>query len=369
MQEFRLTSFRVLIVQNQIRPATIRNAIVDLMAKGVVELKVAAAYTTSSGLELLLRAVEESVSSVVFESMPKCLITSFDYGITEPRALDDWMSLDRASVRVSGASNITTGTTIPARAFHPKVYAFRVDNRFYNVLVTSANLTGRGLTSNVEAGWVRRSVPSTDLDEAFVQLSADTRPLTRDLLEAYGKLRSSQPPPRNGLNDGQPVVRFMQANGQPPLFREAVERGDVDLSVFDEMWVQVSALQGGSNNQLELPRQGHRFFGLAFGQYDTEHATIGYPMLRIGSRVWSDRPITWHGNNRMERFNLPTQAQGGPDYSNSVVSFRRLYDESYELVVASPDSDLAHAWAHASEQSGNLFRVGRSSTARLVGLH
>ena len=358
----------MLIVQNHMHPATIRNAIVDLIADGVAELKVAAAYTTTSGTNMLLDSVAQSVGDVAFAAMPKTLITSFDYGITEPQALDHWLSHGHATVRVSGASSIAAGTTVPARAFHPKVYAFHVGDQTSGVLVASANLTGRGLTSNVEAGWVRHGAPSVEVDSAFSLLTEGTEPLTSDLLAAYDQLRSAQPPVAPGPDDGQPVTPFTPLTGSLPLFRQAVETGQVDLATFDEMWVQVEALQGGSQNQLELPRRGHRFFGLSFSQYGAQHAVVGYPALRRGSRVWDNRPLTWHGNNRMERFNLPTRAQGGPDYSDSAVMFRRLSDASFELIAAPLDSDLAHSWAHASQQAGNLFRLGAHATTRLVGL-
>ena len=357
----------MLIVQNQTHPATIRNAIADLAANGVAEIKVAAAYTTLSGSKMLLDSVADSVGGAAFAAMPKTLITSFDYGITEPQALDDWLSLGHASVRVSGASGIAAGTTVPARAFHPKLYAFHVGDQTSGVLVASANLTGRGLTNNVEAGWVQHNASSAQVDIAFSLLSADTDPLTTHLLSAYEKLHSSQPPPTNAPDDGQPVDPFTPASGPLPLFRDAVVAGHVNLATFNAMWVQVQKLQGGSASQLELPRRGHRFFGLTFSQYTGSHADIGRPSLRFGSKVW-DKPLTWHGSNGMERLNLLTQAQGGPVYSNSVVMFRRLPNASFELVVTPLDSDLAHAWARASHSAGNLFRLGAGATTRLVGL-
>ena len=95
--------------------------------------------------------------------------------------------------------------------------------------------------------------------------------------------------------------------------------------------------------------------------------TIGKPVLRSGPRVWDDRILKWHGHNRMERLNLPTQLQGGFEYLHSAVLFRRLRDGSFELVVAPWDSDMARAWRKASAEKGLLFRLGKTSN-RLVGL-
>ena len=221
----------MLIIQNHTHPATIRNSIVDLIAAGVAELKVAAAYTTTSGSNMLLESVAQSVGHAALAAMPKSLITSLDYGITEPQALDDWLSLDNASVRVAGASGIAAGTTVPIRAFHPKVYAFHFGNQTSGVLVASANLTGRGFTSNVEAGWLSHGTPSTEVDAAFSLLAEGTEPLTDELLTAYDHLRSAQRPGALGPDDGQPVTPFRPVTGPLPLFRQAVETGQVDLAL------------------------------------------------------------------------------------------------------------------------------------------
>lgn len=359
----------MLIVQSHTRPARIRSAIIDLIAQGVAELKVAAAYTTASGSKMLLDAVTQSVGDAWFSAMPKLLVTSFDFGITEPEALENWLWLENASVRVAGAQTIAAGHTIPARAFHPKTYAFHAGDQTSNVLVTSANLTARGLTSNTEAGWLHYGVDSSNVDEAFSALCEDTELITQSLLSTYDQVRKTQSPPTHSVADTQPVTPFDRGDDPLPLFRAAVESGQVDLSKFEEMWIQVGALQGGSQSQLELPRRGHRFFGLTFSQYDKTHnVTVGYPPLRMGSSLWTNRPLTWHGNNRMERLNLPTQSQGGPNYADSAVMFRRLPNGYFELVVTPLDSDLAHAWAHASKEAGTLFRLGRQATTRLVGI-
>jgi hypothetical protein len=135
------------------------------------------------------------------------------------------------------------------------------------------------------------------------------------------------------------------------------------------MWIQIEALQGGSGNQLELPREAHRFFGFDFFDYDfPDKTTIGIPILRAGSRVWRDRLLTWHGHNKMERINLPTRSQGGFRYEDSAILFRRLSDRSFELVVERWDSDLARAWREASTRKNLLFRLGTIATSRLVGL-
>ena len=357
----------MLVVQSPSNPGKIRDAIIDLIPEGLAGFSVASAYTTSAGTKLLLDAIRAVVGADALSAMHKSLFTSFDFGITEPRALEDWSALCEVRVRVAGARGSVTPSTT---AFHPKIYAFRRDDERCNLLVTSANLTARGFTVNTEAGWPQRGVLSKQVNAAFSQLCEGTQPLSDGLLDRYKAQRRAQRRSPISLAEGEPVAPFVPGSGPLPLFRDFVEAGRFDLRACDAMWVQVEALQGGSSNQIELPRGGHRFFGFSFAKYDDpKNVEIGRPRLRMGMHRWDDRPLTWHGNNRMERLNLPTQAQGGPDYANSVVRFRRLRGPGswFELAVTPEDSDLANGWKRASSQNDKLFKLAEASD-RLVGL-
>ena len=115
---------------------------------------------------------------------------------------------------------------------------------------------------------------------------------------------------------------------------------------------------GGSRNQLELPRGANAFFGFNFDNYDSEHSVIGVPILTIGPSSWHDRRLTWHGNNRMERINLPTIAQGGFDYVDTAILFRRK-DTGFEVLVAEWNDPVAKAWRSASARLNKAFRLGQ----------
>ncbi len=356
----------MLIAQNQRRPAQIRNAIVDMIDDRLVGIEVAAAYTTKSGTDLLTDAIIGAVGCDRFSQMPKSLITSFDYGITKPEALEYWMSLENTDIQIAGVDAILQGKTRPGNAFHPKVYAFHIRDGTSSVLVASANLTGRGFTCNTEAGWIQKDASTSQIDASFQLFRAQTEPLTQDLIERYKQVRGGALPPGQEPIEALPVPAFDHGD-QLRSLRDAVEKG-LDFADYDALWVHVKSLSGGSNSQLELPRTGHRFFGFNFVNYDQSHKKIGEPTLRIGRRCWTDKRLTWHGNNRMERLNLPTQEEGGPPYADSAIMFRRLPDKSFELIVTPRCSDLANAWGEASARTGNLYRLGTQSTDRLVGL-
>lgn len=360
----------MLIVQNATEPASLRNALVDLVASGVTDIRVAAAYVTLGGANVLLSAVANAVGPAPFAAMPKTLVTSFDFGITEPQALQHWRALGNAAVFVSGAHRLALGSLMPQRAFHPKLYVFGRDPQTCSTLVGSANLTSRGFSVNTEAAWAQQDVPRSVSNAAFDKARFETIALTDELLAAYAALRQAQPPPPEIEQEAQPVATPAPVAGAAlPLFRVAIETGAINPADFAAMWVHGEALQGGSSNQLELPRGGHRFFGLVFDQYEYPHnLTIGQPVLRSGARVWTDRRLTWHGNNKMERMNLPPAAQGGFDYSDTAVMFRRLVDGSFELIVTPWESDLSRSWRQASAQRQTLYRLGTVATNRIVGL-
>ena len=107
----------------------------------------------------------------------------------------------------------------------------------------------------------------------------------------------------------------------------------IDPSSYDQMWVQAHRLSGGARTQLELPRGSHRFFGPAYEGYDYERVEhIAEPSLVSGQRMWRNRPVTWHGDNRMERINLPSAAMGGYAYENSLILFRRMEPNAFLLI-------------------------------------
>ncbi|KQW83569.1 NgoFVII family restriction endonuclease [Devosia sp. Root413D1] len=339
------------------------------MSDGLHSLKAASAYVTMGGTTLLLNAASSFLGQASFAALPKKLVTSFDFGLTEPAALHHWMGLPNTTVMVAGSASVLAGTLRPRRAFHPKLYAFERGGGQSNVLVGSANLTGRGFSINTEVAWVTKGLATAEVDTAFAEAERDATPLTAALLASYEALRAMNPPPPPMLLEVEPVPEPPPVVAALGTFRVALDSGAVDPAAFGELWVQGEALQGGSGNQLELPRGANRFFGFAFADYDfPDKKTIGKPVLRSGSKVWTDRLLTWHGNNKMERLNLPTVAKGGYDYANSAVLFRRLPDGSFEVVVTPWNSDLRKAWQSASAVKGTIFRLGSVATNRLVGL-
>lgn len=245
----------------------------------MVELRVASAYVTLSGSEILFGGIAQKVGWKSLEAMPKTLVTSFDFGLTEPEALRYWQHSD-TKVFVSGAQRLSQGSLIPQRAFHPKIYMFRSANGGFNSLVGSANLTGRGLTVNTEAAWANLSVSAAEANQVFDAAQFGTSLLNTELLATYEAVRQRKPTPPGFDTEVRPVDEPRPSAEDLQPFRTALENGLIIPERFNAMWVQGDALQGGSHNQLELPRGAHRFFGFSFDGYERrEHNTIGFPVL------------------------------------------------------------------------------------------
>lgn len=356
----------MLIVQNRLNPSVVIDALDNAFPAACNEIFVASAYTTREGVRLLFDRLRLRLGEPAFSDVPKCLVTTFDYGLTDANAIDDWIAAG-GTVRIANAHVIQAGNLMPAAAFHPKVYSFKSPPGDWKVVTGSANLTGRGLTINAEA-MIGASVTDVDMRPSIARLREGTVRADPALLAAYRLLKAANPPPASMAPLVAPVPQppVVAVNGLSTL-SDAIALNGVTPGSHQRFWVQTLSMSGGSGSQLELPRGVHSFFGFAFGNYAAAaKVTIGQPRLVSGSLLWANRILSWHGNNGMERLNMPTPAMSGLTYGNSAVSFRRR-GADYEFVVAPWNSGLAKSWRAASLAAGQVYKVGANSP-RLCGL-
>lgn len=351
------------VVQNESHPAEIQDVLYDLTRNGVVSARICCAYVTLSGSQILFDAIRRGAADGNHAAIPKTIVTSLDFGLTDPAALQFWRDTANSQVLIAGAGLLRGRNLIPAAAFHPKLYMFGAPNGTVSTLVSSANLTNRGLTINSEVGWVARGIDAEEGARAWNAAIEGTVPLTDEILDQYRAIRA----PRRQLVPTDilrvPPARVGNLNQYDSFADVPVNPAD-----FSYLWIQSAGMQGGARTQLELPRGAHRFFGAAYPDYDYERVDhIAEPVLVAGRREWRDRPLTWHGDNRMERINLPSLAMGGFEYENSLILFRRIAQNIFELRVYPWDSDSARAYVESSRRANLLFRVGRASP-RLCGL-
>lgn len=352
-----------LVSQSRTGPSSILMAAKRLVVPETVGLRVAVAYTTGGGVDLLLKVLDEALGRRAVE-IDRALITSFDFMHTEPNALRRLMG-SGFDVRISrtGAAN-----------FHPKVYVADHPSGS-NVLVGSANLSRRAFTTNAEAAIAVFDLARVAADEYLAGFVRDAIPLDDALLERYEAARAHAPRAASkfvtlpggvdvgadGADSDAPVSSVKFGGDVVPL-RVALDRG-VEPTEYRYFWVECGTMSGGSRNQVELPRGAHRFFGHQMS-HERAHEVPAELTIIANGRRFNERKLTWHGSaleNQMERLNLPTRSQGGYDYSSGtrVVLFVRSTD-GYRLELADVESDLALAWRNASAELSLLFRVGRT---------
>lgn len=345
-----------IIYQNPAQANVVLEALSNAVSPATTAFRAAVAYVTREGARRLVLELADRVGET-WPAMPKILVTCFDFGTTEPAALE-YLLAEGFEVRIAnlGADGTIRIMSNPS-SFHPKLYLATTDSTVHAV-IGSANLSRRALSVNTEAVTAVDLDPS-DAEATWSGIVADSVELTSELLEAYREMRPSQrkaPPP------DEPPVPPSASPDALEAFRDVVEAGDVNPAEQQAFWVEVGGPSGGSGSQLELPRLAHRFFGYNFDDYDDTHHTIGHPVLRVGTQCY-DRPLTWHGNNRMERINLPTTTQSGLEYARQVVLFQRS-GESFEIAVAAPDSARAERWIEESAAAGTLYRFSGTSNRR-----
>lgn len=352
----------MLIFQDPSRPNAMLDALVSLASPDTTGLRILVAYTTVGGSALLIPRLGIAVGPG-WQQLPKTVITSFDFGITEPDAVE-YLVAAGVNVRIANLGEGGRIVLIPAAsAFHPKAYIFDRDAGAA-ALVGSPNLTRRALTVNVEAAYIGEELgePQGLEDQWNVALRASV-PLTDDLLALYRERRPNaltRPTPAREPTPAQDPVGL----GALQTFAHAVLDGNTDPREFTAFWIEAGSMSSsGSHAQLELPRRGNVFFGYSFNDYDDEHHTIGYPRLLARGEWFTNRPLTWHGNNRMERINLPTFAQSGLRYPGTAILFRRI-EEGFALEVRRWASAEALAWRTESEAAGHMFRLGHNSDRR-----
>lgn len=357
-----------LIYQSPTSPDEVAFALQDLVRDDLYRIRIAVAYVTRAGCRRLVGAIEEKLGPSALQSVSKLLVTSFDFGHTEPEALNYWRLLPKSEIRIANVQRVQGNLSlVSANAnFHPKVYFFD-HPRDVATLVGSANLTRRALTVNAEVAFADGTADLQAVDRMWVGFWDSSETLTDQLLSEYRLIRGNRSLPDFDMAIQASPARHPEI-GQRLI--DAIEEG-LDPSQFQCMWIQAGSMtSGGSRNQLELPRGANRFFGYNYNEYAPEYVTVGQPVLNSRGQRWTDRTLTWHaggGQNAMERLNLPTVLQGGYDYVNTVILFRRTQHD-FEFSVVQQGVDQSNAWLNASANSGTLFRTGFGINSRMCGL-
>lgn len=358
-----------IVLQDRQRPGEVLLAFASLVDHGVTSLRVAAAYTTARGCRRLLSLLEDKLGEDRWKEIPKQFITSFDFGITDPDAVELLAAVPNCSVFVADTGALAGAALRPGVSFHPKLYVLDKGAR-RALMAGSANLTETAFTVNTEVVYTSEDEDPAAVDGIWDALRAQAIPADGGLLTQYRERREALKRERAAAvveRDERPPLVKIPKPGALPVFREAIAGGGLDPSAFDRFWIEAGTMSSSAaHHQLELPRGANRFFGYEFEDYDGSQRDIADLTLTIAGRTWDDRKLAWHGGNMMERINLPTKKQGGLEYRGSAILFARRAT-GFELFVVPWDDPAAVSWREASAGARRIYKLGQNST-RVCGL-
>ncbi len=352
-------------VQSRLLPCQIPIAFDEAVLGNVSGFRWAVAYISIAGCNLMAPRLEQGIGRR-WNSIEKVIVTSCDYGITDPEAVDALRGWPNCTVLLASPDVLNRPRLIPLAAFHPKLYIFDKDPG-HAIIVGSANLTARGMSTNTEVIGLYSGAGAADTwDSVWAASIQGAVEFTPELLSHYRRVRRGLP--TSEILEPPPSPTGPLDPGSLPVFWDEIAAGRLIPGDFTHFWVEAGSMSSSaSHNQLELPRGANRFFNFSFSRYDHSQAEIGRPRLVVRGRTFPNRKLAWHGDNGMERIYLPTQHQSNLVYQDQCVLFRRTR-AGFALYVFPWDSALAFACRSASQQTGQLFRLGGRSP-RVCGLY
>lgn len=296
----------------------------------------AVAYATKAGVDLLSATLASA--SPYWSPACKRFLVSIDYGITDPRALNELARLSNAQVRVpNGRAVLANRRLSPPTTFHAKSYLFRTASWSSpsSLVVGSANMTvsalGPGSEVVTRQTWSDRlsARDKTQLrnmqgylgwfEDAWA--AADS---LADVLNDY-KLRYRLLPTPRGPNEERTAAAKRFA--APPSRTVVAGPLAVQLGAARALWVQTSTLYenrgaGVPGNQLDTPRGTRVFFGFTQADVDKNHR-FGTIELQVPGHQAVERSVRF-GNNSMDKVNLPIPGRDGPTtYDDAFLIFER----------------------------------------------
>jgi len=328
-------------------------------------LFVCVAYATQAGVAQLVGELRSRWRR--FDTARKLFVVGLDFGLTEPAAIRYLSNLKNASCHLYEARRTLSARLCPQSRFHPKLYAFgssgsMSDSRSASGITGSVNLTGAGLTSNVEAYSRFRVSRETASGRRWIQELAAAEKLAKSQPRASEALLSEY----ERLRRKVPAVDILQAEPTPGTYDSSHELQAAHLRALQAarcLWTQTLRIVenrgvGHAGNQVDLKR-GARVF---FRSRVPLQAPINTPLGTIDVITSSghEQCNLRYGNNGMDKVNLPIPGGANPPkYDHRFILWERIGGGSFKLHVR-PDGK---AWVRASREEAALltYAGGRRS--------
>lgn len=338
-----------------------RGLIMSATAAEYDSLTVAVAYATAQGCRMLTEDFRESIPN--WNQLEKRWLISFDFGITEPGALNHLSELPNSEVRVPNALRVIQQRLRPSVRFHPKLYLF--DGVGHSLFSGSANLTPSGLVRNQEQGvfqaWTppfsrgnTRSLRSLTEQKRLIDIEYEkSELLTDDLLERYTVARNRYRQRTPYVPDDPNFERQIA----DPLQGLALSKAAL-LATSPSFWVEVgNVVQNlGANrpgNQIDLQRGSRVFFGFD-ARTVAQNTSLGEVSIRFNNEVTQCHMR--FGNNSMDKLTLPIPNHPGPrTYENTTLKFDRDTDGIFDLTVG--NAQRKRVWREQSQLVNGLYQM------------
>jgi HKD family nuclease len=328
----------------------------------IVEIDIAVAYITSSGVNDFLRRVTDAIGNA-WGGVQKRWITSFDYCRTEPVALDALLSMPNSSVRIHDAQFCLSHDCVPKVPFHPKAFLMRSNQRDY-ALAGSGNLSRSGLSRGIEAGLsleISRVAPVEPTALASVQALQNwfavtwnsAAPLNAALLSSYGDIFED----KENLKTPAPTEDDVASTdvGGGALSSKDLQK----LRVCRHLWIEAGKITKNRGptlpgSQLMMKRLSRVFFGFSPTGVP-ENTPIGTVDIGFNDGPLAQYSLTY-SDNKMDKLNLPIPGVSGPSaYDNQYLLFRREMPGRFQLTVGKKSAK--RIWQRRSEAIGGAFRM------------
>jgi HKD family nuclease len=320
------------------------------------------AYATDGGAKLLTQTLSETMPR--WQSARKTWLVSFDFGLTEPEAIDTLLSLPNSEVRIANAEEVLSRRLKPNTCFHPKTVLLSHGgalNMPMGIASGSANLTISGLSFGYEnictALWCgrltakERTLLSTihhavdDIFKVYQKSAIADRPLLR----RYVSIR----PRRVRIDDDNPLsLRIREVGSDLTMSKASL------LATSRCLWVRVekNVIENRNRlpgNQIDLQRGTRVFFG--FGREDVSKNTV-FGTLHIKCGTVSTDVHMRFAHNGMDRLNLPFPENIGlASYSDQTLLFERQGNHRYSMKVGNAKD--SRIWKEKSDSQNSLFSM------------
>lgn len=331
-------------------------------------VRLAVAYITVQGVQALGRLG----CGFSAADIRKEILTSIDFGITEPSALDMLARQPNAEVRIVRFHEVLARGLRPLNAFHPKLYWGSRPDGQHRVVVGSQNVTDSALRSNWEAAMAGTLSP-VDLDALATWWQrewANATPVDVGLVTAYREARPRQAPPthpRAGLAEVSPL-------SEPRAVPLAEDAQIASLAAAGVLIFEAGSTSGGARTQVDLPVTLAPYF---FTDDQVRAAVVGQRRVVRDIQMHHDGRVETKnfdlrlaaGENHMVRLNLPSRMRGlrlsampRTQRESSLLVFRRLPEtDAFELDFVLPTERAAiEPLIDEAVACGQRFSPGRS---------